>query len=101
MQAFRATAGEPMSHAAPTRVMSAPTAGLAGHGTAREGDSSVADDRADDLAGFHGAEGVVHLVEVDAPRDHGAEVEASRLGQRDEAREVAPHLRTAVHRAED
>src|SRR4051812_46691119 len=115
MQAFRATAAEPMSQAARTPVMSAPPEGLAREGNAREAarpqdmsrratsdrNSSVADDRADDRAGLHGPEGVVHLVEVDTPRDHGAEIEASRLGQRDEPREVAPHLRTAVHRAQD
>src|SRR5207249_371052 len=43
------------------------------------GPASSDDDAADDLAGLHGAERVVHLVEPDVARDHRADVEAARL----------------------
>src|SRR5581483_10264949 len=59
------------------------------------------DDAADDLACFHRAERLVHLVELDLARDHVARVEPPRLDELDEALEVAPHLRRAVLAAED
>jgi len=47
------------------------------------------DDAADDLAGFHGAERVVDLVELDLARHHRRRVEAAGLDEVDEALEVA------------
>src|SRR2546423_1607467 len=61
--------------------------------------SVLADDGADDLARLHRGEGLVHLVELDAARDHRADVEAAGLDQLDEAREVAAHLGRAVEAA--
>src|SRR5215218_2969252 len=45
------------------------------------------DDAPDDLARLHRPERIVHLVEVDVTRHHGADVEAAGLDQLDEARE--------------
>ena len=44
---------------------------------------------------------VVDLVEVHGAGHHGADVELAVLDEADEPREVAPHLRAAVHAAED
>src|SRR2546430_15718920 len=52
------------------------------------------DDHAPDhLARLHRRERVVHLVQLDVARHHGAEVEAAVLDQADEAGEVPPYLR--------
>src|SRR5436189_6314815 len=51
------------------------------------------DDHAPDhLARLHRRERVVHLVQLDVPRHHRAEVEATVLDQVDESGEVPPHL---------
>src|SRR5262245_8123517 len=60
---------------------------------------SELDHGADDLARLHRAEGVVHLLDLDAAADHPLEVELAVLPEAEEAREVDPDVGAAVHRA--
>jgi len=52
--------------------------------------SEGGDDRADDLARFHRAERVVHLVELDRPRDHRPRVQPTGFDEIREPLELLP-----------
>src|SRR5438132_13231545 len=54
------------------------------------------DDAADDLSGFHRAERIVDLVELDPAAHHGPDIKATGLDEVDVALEVAAVLRRPV-----
>src|SRR5262245_28478513 len=65
----------------------------------RPGAALEREHRPHDLAGLHGAEGLVHVFEGHAARDHALEVELARLPEAQEPREVDADVGAAVHRA--
>src|SRR5262245_19274373 len=61
--------------------------------------SAVLDHRADHLAPLHGAEGLVHLAQLDAAADHALEIQLAVLPEAQQAIEVEAHVGAAEHRA--
>src|SRR5207302_4063952 len=94
---------EPTPPAATAGVPRRPRAepARAGHPPSRRrGRVASHDHAADDLACLHGPDGVIDLVESDASGHEGTEVEAARLDEADEAREVAARVGGPVHAPE-
>src|SRR5262245_55162250 len=81
------------------RAPTARSSSVMARGAAGALGSAVLDHRADHLAPLHGAEGLVHLAQLDAAADHPLEIQLAVLPEPQQAIEVEAHVGAPEHRA--